>query len=334
MSSAHASIIEEVSCQFDPYLIFFFLNTKTFSQIASRILAKIDSVSRIGFVGLGVMGGPMAGHLASIHSNLMVWNRSEEKAEPFRLAGIEVAPKLVNLSAACDVIFTCLSRTEDVMECLDAMSSTAKPGTLFVDHSTILPEGAKKIHEKLTDQGFEFLDAPITGGSMGAKNGQLTIFCGGTRENFERAAPLMAPYTKRAELVGGPGAGQTMKVANQIAVGGALLALCESIAYAKKAGLNVSQCHQLLSGGAAGSWAFDNYGPKILNEDWSPGFSITNQVKDFGYALKSASEIDASLPGTELVNRLLSVLESRGEGQKTTAALYETILESGFDSWK
>lgn len=291
-------------------------------------------MTKVGFVGLGVMGAPMASHLASSGINLVVWNRSKEKTQPFSQRGIEVATNLVDLASECTIIFTCLTTTEDVIECLDAMSHTAQPSTLFVDHSTILPDGAVKIHEDMGKRGFRFLDAPITGGSMGAQKGQLTIFCGGNNTDFEEARPFMQPYTKRSELVGGPGAGQLMKMANQIAVGGALLALCESLAYAKKANLNVAQTHELLSGGAAGSWAFDNYGPKILNQDWAPGFSISNQLKDFGYAIESAEGLDASVPGTELARRLLNVLNDRGEGNKTTAALFETLVESGFDSWK
>lgn len=165
---------------------------------------------------------------------------------------------------------------------------------------------------------------------MGAQKGQLTIFCGGERADFDRAAKVMSAYTKRAELVGKAGAGQMMKLANQIAVGGALLALCESLAFAQKAGLDLALTRDMLASGAAGSWAFDNYGPKILAEDWTPGFSIENQRKDFAYTLETARTLDASVPGTALVDELLSRLDHAGHGDWTTAALFKTLAEEGF----
>jgi len=220
----------------------------------------------------------------------------------------------------------CVNRSEDVQECLDGLLPHARPGALFVDHSTIAPDAAKAMHAELASKGFRFVDAPVTGGSVGAQKGQLTIFCGGEESAIEEARPLMNCYAKRLERVGGPGAGQMAKLANQIAVGGALLALCESLSFAKKAGLDIGQIRELVGGGAGGSWAFENYGPKILATDWSPGFSVKNQRKDFGYCLEAAERIDAAIPGTQLVDRLLSLLEDEGHGEWTTAALYEVML--------
>jgi len=295
--------------------------------------AKILAVANVGFVGLGVMGGPMAGHLVQNGHRLTVWNRTQAKTEPLAAAGAIVAGSLTELAKSSDIVFLCVSRSEDVDACIESMIPTARSGALFIDHSTILPAVAILIHTRLRDSGHAFLDAPITGGSIGAQMGQLTIFCGGDHRDFDRAAPVMASYAKRAELVGGPGAGQTMKLANQIAVGGALLALCESLAFAKKAGLDIAQTRELLATGAAGSWAFENYGPKIINDDWSPGFSVKNQRKDFAYALEAAENLDAAVPGTALVDRLLAALDEQGHSDWTTAALYKTMLESGFDTW-
>lgn len=272
------------------------------------------------------MGRPMAGHLVSAGHATLVWNRTAGKAEGI---GAQIASDLGEVGAECSTIFLCVNRTEDVEECLEAMLPTAKAGTLFVDHSTISPTGAKGIHEDLTDRGFRFIDAPITGGSMGAEKGQLTIFCGGEGRDIEAAGAFMSAYAKRFERVGGPGAGQMMKMANQIAVGGALMALCESMAFASRAGLDLAQTRELLMGGAAGSWAFENYGPKILNSDWSPGFSIKNQRKDFEYCFEAAEEVDCELPGTEVVDYLLGLLEERGRGEEATVALYELMREAG-----
>jgi 3-hydroxyisobutyrate dehydrogenase len=289
-------------------------------------------MARVGFVGLGVMGGPMARHLISGGYEVTVWNRTPSKAEPHRNLGAEVAPDLQILGECCETIFLCVNRTEDVRACLDQLTVRAEPGTLFVDHSTILPRSAQEIHEDLGRRGFGFVDAPITGGSVGAQNGQLTVFCGGREGDVDEIMPMLQTYSRRAERVGGPGSGQLMKMANQIAVGGALLALCESLSFAKKAGLDLAQTRDLLNSGAAGSWALEFYGTKILDEDWTPGFSIENQRKDFGYCLETARGLNAALPGTALVDELLSDLDKKGQGDLTTAALYLTLLRMGHES--
>ncbi len=284
---------------------------------------------KVGFVGLGVMGGPMAGHLLAAGHSVVVWNRSAGKADALKEQGATVASDLQELAASCDIVMLCVSRTEDVQQCLDELTITAKPGTLFVDHSTIAPNAVAGIEAGLSEKGFRFVDAPITGGSMGAQKGQLTIFCGGSQQDVADAMPYLQAYAKRAERVGPSGAGQLMKVVNQIAVGGALMALCESLSFAKKAGLDLSQARELVGGGAAGSWAFENYGPKILNQDWTPGFSIKNQLKDFGYCWEAATAIDAAIPGTQLVQALLQTSSAAGHDGLTTAYLYQTLLEMG-----
>jgi 3-hydroxyisobutyrate dehydrogenase-like beta-hydroxyacid dehydrogenase len=284
-------------------------------------------MAKVGFVGLGVMGGPMAGHLIKGGHEVTVWNRTASKADPLVEQGATAAIDLQHLAERCDVIFTCVGRSEDVAEVVRAMSPHAKPGTLFVDHSTIEPSMARTLYSELKSQGLHFVDAPITGGSMGAQNGTLTIFCGGDQDNVDRAMNTMLPYTKRAERVGDSGAGQVMKLANQIAVGGALLGLCESIAFAKKAGLDVNQAHSMIGGGAGGSWAFENYGAKILKEDWTPGFSVKNQRKDFGYCENAAKELGIKIAMTELANRLLGELQNQGREEDATAALYEVYLK-------
>jgi 3-hydroxyisobutyrate dehydrogenase-like beta-hydroxyacid dehydrogenase len=199
----------------------------------------------VGFVGLGVMGGPMAGHLLTAGHSVVVWNRSEGKSDALKERGAIVAADLKELAEKCEVIMLCVSRTEDVQACLDQLVTSAKPGTLFIDHSTIAPNAVAGIEAGLREKGFQFVDAPITGGSMGAQKGQLTIFCGGSEQDVEQAMPYLQAYAKRAARVGPSGAGQLMKVVNQIAVGGALLALCESLSFAKKAGLDIAQAREL-----------------------------------------------------------------------------------------
>lgn len=283
---------------------------------------------KVGFVGLGVMGGQMAAHVFRAGHQLKVWNRSPERRKPLAEIGVHVAESLEDLARTCDTIAICVNRTEDVEQCLAEIQPVAMPGTLIVDHTTILPTAAVDMHARMRSHGLRFVDAPITGGSMGAKNGTLTIFCGGEELAVEAAMPLMRCYAKSAERVGGPGAGQMMKAVNQIAVAGALLALCESLAFAEKSGLDLEQCKRLVGSGAAGSWAFENYGPKILNRDWSPGFTVDNQLKDLDYCREMAEQIGAHIPGTRLTADLLGRLQSAGRGSDTTAALFEVLAGS------
>lgn len=283
----------------------------------------------VGFVGLGTMGGPMAGHLAKAGHDTVVWNRTPGKADAAIALGARRAETMADLASHCEIVFLCVTTSEDVSLCMQAMLPSAKPGTIFVDHSTISPVASEAMHRRAIDAGCKFIDAPITGGSAGAINGALTIFCGGDQADYDKVKPVMDAYTKRSELVGGPGRGQMMKMANQIAVGGALLGLCESLSFAQKAGLDVALTRELLSGGAAGSWAMDHYGQKIIDSDWSLGFSVSNQRKDFGYCREAAGEIDAVIPMSDLADELLKQMDDKGQGGLTTAALYSEYLEMG-----
>lgn len=270
------------------------------------------------------MGQPMAGHLVRAGHEVMVWNRTLGKT----VEGASQAETLEDLSRSCDVVILCVNRSEDVAEVLTGLTGLTTQIRVIVDHSTIAPKAAQGFYEELKSKDIAFVDAPITGGSMGAKNGTLTIFCGGDETDIKRVRPILEAYGKRIERVGGPGMGQMMKMANQIAVGGALLALCECLSFAEKAGLDLAQARELIGGGAAASWAFENYGPKILNRDWTPGFSVKNQRKDFGYAKEAAMSIGADLPGTDLVDSLLATLQNEGRGEDTTAALFDVLIRS------
>lgn len=278
----------------------------------------------IGFVGLGVMGAAMAGHLADKGHRLTVWNRTPAKAEPLR-GRAEIAEHLEDLAHAARVIFVCVSRTEDVLELVERMALTAQKDTLFVDHSTIAPQAARELASSLEERGLHLLDAPVTGGSIGAQNGTLTAFCGGREEDFDRALPYLEAYTRTARLVGGAGSGQMMKMANQVAVCLTLLSMAECLSFAEKAGLDLQACIELIGSGAGGSWSLQNYGPKAIAGDHTPGFSVANQQKDLAYALEAAREVKASLPGTALVHQLLAALENAGEGKRATTALFDLL---------
>lgn len=278
---------------------------------------------RLGFVGLGTMGGAMAGHWVRSGADITVWNRTSSRCESLASQGAKVAFSLIEVGKSCDLIAICINTVEDVRGVLPELLESAKPGTIFVDHSTLTPDSAVEFSALCAGKGCHYMDAPVTGGSMGAKAGTLTIFCGGTADIFEKCLPYLEVYGKKVAHVGPTGAGQWMKLANQIAVGGALLSLCESLNFAQKAGLNIEQTRELLGSGAGGSWAMEHYGKMILAEDWTPGFSVQNQRKDFGYCFDAASEIGASIPTTRIADDLLARLEAAGRGADTTAALFD-----------
>lgn len=277
------------------------------------------------------MGSEMAAHLVRAQHDVIVWNRTPAKTAKLADLGADVADSLEALAGSATLIFLCLRGSEDVEEVVRSLAPHAEPGTLIVDHSTIAPQVARSLADELKAGGLRFVDAPITGGSMGAKNGTLTIFCGGSEEDIATAQPFMAAYSHRAERVGDVGSGQLMKLANQIAVGGSLLALCECLSFAQKAGLDVAQARELIGGGAGGSWSFEHYGPKILARDWTPGFSVDNQLKDFVYCAQAAAEADAAIPTTLLAQHLLQLVRDLGQGANTTAILYELLLSLGFE---
>ncbi len=274
------------------------------------------------------MGGPMAGHLVAAGHQVAVWNRTPEKSEPLREKGATVAHSLQELGSLCDVIFLCVGKTEDVIECASKLADNVDHPLFIIDHSTIEPKGAVFVAHKLASEGHRFVDAPVTGGSLGAQKGTLTIFCGGSESDVAELQPLLVAYGKNVRRVGDVGAGQTAKLANQIAVGGALMALCESLAFAQKAGLDLAQMREMIGGGAGGSWAFENYGPKLLARDWTPGFSIKNQRKDFAYCISAADSIGASIPSTVLVDKLLGIMDAEGKSELTTSVLFE-LYERG-----
>lgn len=279
----------------------------------------------IGFVGLGVMGSRMAGHLLAKGHSLHVYNRTVEKTVPLKKMGAYVAESLKELAENCNLIFVCVSRTEDVQEVINAMHPHAKDGTLFIDHSTIEPSAAKEIHRRLSEKGLRFMDCPLTGGEKGAIEGTLTIFCGGGESDFLFAKPYMEAYGKLIRLVGPVGSGQLMKMANQIAVSLTVLSMAECLVFCEKSGLDLNDAIELIGSGAGGSWSLSNYGPKVIAKDFAPGFSVSLQQKDLVYALRTAREIGVSLLGTALVHQLFAALENAGRAEDATPALYDVV---------
>lgn len=277
-------------------------------------------MATLGFVGLGVMGSRMAGHLVAAQNDVVVWNRTPSRDIELVQKGARRANSLEEISEQCEIIFICVSKTEDVTEVMDKLLSVSHKGKLFVDHSTIEPSAAKSLSSKC-----RFLDAPVTGGEKGAIAGTLTVFCGGNQADFDLASIYMKAYSKSAQLVGPSGSGQMMKMANQISVAISVLGMAECLVFCEKAGLDLEQSIELIGGGAGGSWSISNYGPKVVERDWSPGFAVALQQKDLKYALQSAHELGVSLPGTSMVHQLFAALENAGRSGDATPALFEVI---------
>lgn len=281
---------------------------------------------QLGFAGLGVMGARMAGHLLRAGHRLRVWNRTPAKADGLIESGALWCDSPESLAESSDIVFLCVSRSEDVSELVGRMAQASRGGTVFIDHSTIEPHVAESLHGDIRARQLAFLDCPVTGGEKGAIDGTLTIFCGGEKEHFDTALPFLECYGKKVRHVGPPGSGQKMKMANQIAVAISVLAMSEALVYAQKAGLSVADTVDLVGSGAGGSWSFANYGPKVLSRDWTPGFAVSLQQKDLSYALASARDSGACLPGAALTHQLFAALEASGRGGDATPALFE-ILE-------
>lgn len=288
---------------------------------------------QLGFVGLGVMGARMAGHLLRAGHSLRVWNRTREKAHDLVQTGALWCDSPESLAESSDIVFLCVSRSEDVSELVGRMAPRSREGTMFVDHSTIEPHVAESLYANLRSSRLAFLDCPVTGGEKGAVEGTLTIFCGGEKEPFERVLQFLECYGKIVRHVGPPGSGQKMKMANQIAVAIGVLAMSEALVYAQKAGLSIADTVELVGSGAGGSWSFTNYGPKVVNRDWTPGFAVSLQQKDLSYALASARDTGSCLPGTALTHQLFAALEASGRGGDATPALFEVLeqLSGGRD---
>lgn len=283
----------------------------------------------IGFIGTGVMGAPMAGHLLRAGHPLTVYNRTAAKAEPLVRQGARLAASPAGVAAASDVIITIVGFPDDVEQVYlgkDGLIERAKPGALLIDMTTSSPELAVRIHEAAKARGLGALDAPVSGGDVGARNASLSIMVGGDPDDFAAALPVLQVLGDKIERQGGPGAGQHAKMVNQIAIASGLLGVCEAIAYAEKAGLDPLRVIANIETGAAGSWSLSRLGPRIIARDFAPGFYIKHFIKDMRIALDSARRLGLLTPGLELVLGMFEELAERGEADSGTHALYKWLV--------
>lgn len=280
---------------------------------------------RIAFVGTGVMGASMAGHLLDAGYELAVYNRTRLKAEPLLERGAVWADSPGEAAVGADVVVTMVGYPHDVEEVYLAdggIVELAEEGAVLVDMTTSTPSLAIRIAEEAARRGLRALDAPVSGGDVGARNATLTIMVGGDEDAFARVRPVFETMGSMITRMGGAGAGQHTKMANQIGIAGTMLGLIEALQYAKAAGLDVERAHAALSGGGANSWSWGAYGPRILSGDFQPGFFVKHFVKDLRIALDEAGAMGLALPGLELAERLYSRLQETDGAELGTQALW------------
>lgn len=278
----------------------------------------------VGWIGTGVMGRWMCHHILPLASRTFVYNRTMAKVEPLLAEGAIAAASPADVADKADIVFTMVGLPEDVETIYfgeNGLFSVPCAGKLFVDMTTTKPILAKRIFEAAHQKGAESLDAPVSGGDRGAREGLLTIMVGGEREAFLRARVFFEAMGKTIVHHGGPGAGQHTKMCNQIAIAGTMIGVCESLLYARKAGLDAFQMVETIRTGAAACWTLDNLAPRILKGDYQPGFYIDHFVKDMGIALEEAKRMFISLPGLALVHQLYIAMQGAQEGSLGTQAL-------------
>jgi len=283
---------------------------------------------RIGFVGMGTMGGGMARNLLTKGHALCVWNRSPERLAPLLAAGATAARSPADLAARSEVVMICVSDTPDVEQVArgpEGILAGLSPGSLVVDHSSISPRATRRLAEAAAGKGAHWLDAPVSGGSEGAARGTLSIMVGGDPRQLERARQYLEAYGTTITHVGPSGAGQIAKIVNQILVVVTQQGVGEALLLAQAGGLDLDTTIDAVKGGAAGSWMLANRGPQMARRDWRPGFTIDLQQKDLRLALEAADELGVPLPATALVFQLYRALQQRGLGQEGNHALVKAL---------
>ncbi len=282
---------------------------------------------RIAFVGTGVMGKSMAGHLLKAGHEVVVYTRTKAKAADLLAAGARWAESPAAAAQAADAAISMVGYPHDVEEVWQGFLRTARPGCLLIDMTTSSPSLARKLAVAATARGCLPLDAPVSGGDRGAREATLTIMVGGAAADFEQARPLFEAMGKTISLQGGPGAGQLCKLANQIAIASGMVAMAEALAFARANGLDLDAVLKALSGGGASSWALLNLAPRVLKGDFAPGFYVKHFVKDIGLALEVCRDQQLSLPGLELAAKLYADVVAAGDGDCGTQALAKRYFE-------
>jgi 3-hydroxyisobutyrate dehydrogenase-like beta-hydroxyacid dehydrogenase len=296
------------------------MNTRTYPSIPAR---------RVAFLGLGVMGHPMAGHLARAGHRVSVYNRTAAMAEAWVAAyGGASAATPHDAAAGADLVFACVGNDDDLRSVVlgaEGAFAGMGPGAIFVDHTTASAAVARELHAAARSQGLHFIDAPVSGGEAGAVNGALTVMCGGDLEPFETMKPVALALAKAVTRVGKAGAGQLAKMVNQICIAGLVQGLSEGIAFGAQAGLDMKLVLEVIGKGAAQSWQMDNRGPTMIDDKFDFGFAVDWMRKDLGLCLDEARRNGAQLPVTALVDQFYAELQKDGGRRWDTSSLIRRL---------
>jgi 3-hydroxyisobutyrate dehydrogenase len=297
----------------------------------------VPGKTKLGWIGTGVMGKSMVGHLMDKGFSATVYNRSKAKAEPLIAKGAKWADTPKQVAEQSDVVFTIVGFPSDVRNVIlgpDGALAGSKPGNFIVDMTTSEPSLAIEIVEACKKKGVYAVDAPVSGGDLGAREARLSIMIGGDKEVVDALQPCWEAMGKTIVRQGGPGAGQHTKMVNQTLIASGMIALCEGLLYAYKAGLDLNTVMQSVGPGAAGSWSLANYGPRIIANNFDPGFAVEHFVKDMGIALDEAKKMNICLPGLALAHQLYISLKAQGHGRDGTQSLQLALARLANFDWK
>lgn len=290
----------------------------------------------VGWIGTGVMGSSMCGHLLEAGYPVRVHNRTKEKARPLVDEGATWADTPAETARGSEFVFAIVGFPADVREVFlgeEGVLAGAEPGGVVVDMTTGEPSMAEEIYQAAKERGVSAIDAPVSGGDVGARNGTLSIMVGGDEEAVKRVRPLFELMGETILHQGGPGSGQHTKMVNQILIATGMIGVCEALLYGYRAGLDLETVMRSVSGGAAGSWSLSNYGPRMLRGDFEPGFFVRHFVKDMGIALREAERMKLSLPGLALAHQLYVALQAQGGGRQGTQALIQALATLSDVEW-
>jgi 3-hydroxyisobutyrate dehydrogenase len=283
---------------------------------------------RIGVVGTGIMGGPMALNLVKGGFKVTVYNRTAARAEALAPDGVEVAQSIAEVGEKCSVVITMVPDTPDVLGVVEGdggLASSMKAGSVLIDMSTVAPAATQELAGRLAAAGIAMLDAPVSGGSWGAQQGTLTIMVGGEQATFDRCLPVFQTMGKSITLMGPSGMGQTTKLVNQILVAGTASAVAEALVFASAQGADLLKTIEAVSGGAAGSWQLANLGPRMVQGDFAPGFMVKLQQKDLRLIQEAAQKAHVPLAVTSLARQYFTALEAAGLGDEGTQAIIKAV---------
>ncbi len=289
-------------------------------------------MAKIAFIGIGVMGGPIAAHLARTGHDLTVYNRTKSKAEKWVAEyGGAFAGSPADAAKEAQIVISCVGNDDDLSAITmgrDGAFGAMQSGSLFIDHTTVSAQIARQLSVEAQGRGIHVVDAPVSGGQAGAENGKLSIMCGGSKEAFVAAEIIMAVYAARIVHVGGPGAGQTTKMCNQVAIAGVLEGLSEALRFAQASKLDLDKVYEAISGGAAQSWQMDNRWTTMAKDEFDFGFAVDWMRKDLGLALAEARTNGSTLPVAALVDQFYAEVQAAGGGRNDTSSLVSRIAKS------